>query len=255
MIAQSLSGLAWITSKEGEVPRLVGTSAIDHHGAMIFAAGILGALVKKGRTGEGGRVDVNLFSAALNLQAESLVCYFNGDKPNCSQQPKHVGSWYHEAPYGIYKTADRYIGLSLGNLPLMLKAIGAAGEFQAEQNEAYARREEISKFFAEKLKEKTFEKWAEIFEASDIWFTQVNDYEDLAEDPQQLHNGDLVEVKSWTGEAITLVTNPVRYNGKTAPIRLAPQKLGAQTSEVLTELGFSRAEQEELSQKGAVGLG
>ena len=255
MIAQSLSGLAWITSKEGEVPRLVGTSAIDHHGAMIFAAGILGALVKKGRTGEGGRVDVNLFSAALNLQAESLVCYFNGDKPKCSQQPNHVGSWYHEAPYGIYETADRYIGLSLGNLPLMLQAIGATGEFQAEQNEAYARREEISRFFAEKLKEKTFEKWAEIFEASDIWFTQVNDYEDLAEDPQQLHNGDLVKVKAWTGEEITLVANPVRYDGETAAIRQAPQKLGAQTSEILTELGISQNEQEELSQRGAVGLG
>ena len=184
MIAQSLSGLAWITSKEGEVPRLVGTSAIDHHGAMIFAAGILGALVKKGRTGKGGRVDVNLFSAALNLQAESLVCYFNGNKPECSQQPSHVGSWYHEAPYGIYETADRYIGLSLGNLPLMMEAIGASGEFQAEQNEAYARRDEISKFFADKLKEKTFAKWAEIFESKSIWFTQVNDYEDLAEDPQ-----------------------------------------------------------------------
>tara|TARA_B100001057_G_scaffold413711_2_gene430399 strand:- start:4912 stop:6099 length:1188 start_codon:yes stop_codon:yes gene_type:complete len=255
MIAQSLSGLAWITSKEGEVPRLVGTSAIDHHGAMIFAAGILGALVKKGRTGKGGRVDVNLFSAALNLQAESLVCYFNGNKPECSQQPSHVGSWYHEAPYGIYETADRYIGLSLGNLPLMMEAIGAAGEFQAEQNEAYARRDEISKFFADKLKEKTFEKWAEIFESKSIWFTQVNDYEDLAEDPQQLHNGDLVKVKAWTGEEITLVANPVRYDGETAAITLAPQKLGAQTSEVLTDLGFSRTEQEELSQKGAVGLG
>ena len=255
MIAQSLSGLAWITSKEGEVPRLVGTSAIDHHGAMIFAAGILGALVKKGRTGEGGRVDVNLFSAALNLQAESLVCYFNGDKPKCTQQPNHVGSWYHEAPYGIYQTADRYIGLSLGNLPLMLQAIGAVGEFQAEQNEAYARREGISRFFAEKLKEKTFEKWAEIFEASDIWFTQVNDYDDLAEDPQQLHNGDLVKVKAWTGEEITLVANPVRYDGETAAIRQAPQKLGAQTSEILTELGISQNEQEELSQRGAVGLG
>ena len=255
MIAQSLSGLAWITSKEGEVPRLVGTSAVDHHGAMIFAAGILGALVKKSRTGEGGRVDVNLFSAALNLQAESLVCYFNGDKPKCSQQPNHVGSWYHEAPYGIYETADRYIGLSLGNLPLMLQAIGAVGEFQATQNEAYTRREEISSFFAEKLKEKTFEKWAEIFEASDIWFTQVNDYDDLAEDPQQLHNGDLVKVKAWTGEEITLVANPVRYDRETAAIRLAPQKLGAQTSEVLMELGFSQAEQEELSRKGAVGLG
>lgn len=255
MIAQSLSGLAWITGKEGEVPRLVGTSAIDHHGAMIFAAGILGALVRKARTGEGGRVDVNLFSAALNLQAESLVCYFNGERPERSQQPSHVGSWYHEAPYGIYQTADCYIGLSLGNLPLMLEAIGAGGEFQAEQNEAYARRDEISKFFASKLRVKTFAEWAEIFEAHDIWFTQVNDYDALAEDPQQLHNGDLIKVEAWTGEEITLIANPVRYNGKTAPVTMAPQKLGAQTSEVLTDLGLSHEEQKALRKKGAIRLG
>ncbi|WP_371229218.1 CaiB/BaiF CoA transferase family protein [Roseovarius sp. 2305UL8-3] len=255
MIAQSLSGLAWITGKEGEVPRLVGTSAIDHHGAMIFAAGILGALVKKGRTGKGGRVDVNLFSAALNLQAESLVCYFNGEKPESAQQPGHVGSWYHEAPYGIYQTADRYIGLSLGNLPLMVEAIGAEGEIEAKQSEAFDRREEFSKLFAEKLKTKTFAEWAEIFEARDIWFTQVNDYDDLAEDPQQLHNGDLMKVEAWTGEEITLVANPVRYDGQTAPVTLAPQKLGAQTSEVLTDLGLSQEEQDALCKKGAIGLG
>lgn len=255
MIAQSLSGLAWITGKQDEGPRLVGTSAIDHHGAITYAAGILGALVQKARTGKGCRVDVNLFSAALNLQAESLVCYFNGEKPEGSQQPSHVGSWYHEAPYGIYQTADRYIGLSLGNLPLMLEAVGAAGEFQAEQNEAYARREEISKFFAGKLQEKTFDDWAEIFNARDIWFTQVNDYDDLAEDPQQIHNGDLMKVEAWTGEEITLVANPVRYDGKTAPVTLAPQKLGAQTREILDELGLSEEEQDALSQKGAIGLG
>lgn len=255
MIAQSLSGLAWITGKEGEVPRLVGTSAIDHHGAMIYAAGILGALVKKARTGEGGRVDVNLFSAALNLQAESLVCYFNGDKPKGSQQPSHVGSWYHEAPYGIYETADQFIGLSLGNLPSMLEAIGASGEFQAEQNEAYARRDDISKIFAGKLKAKSFAEWAAIFDARDIWYTQVNDYEDLAEDPQQIHNGDLMKVEAWTGEEITLVANPVRYDGTTTPVTLAPQKLGAQTSEVLTDLGFSEEEQETLRKKGAISLG
>ena len=255
MIAQSLSGLAWITGKQDEGPRLVGTSAIDHHGAITYAAGILGALVQKARTGKGCRVDVNLFSAALNLQAESLVCYFNGEKPEGSQQPSHVGSWYHEAPYGIYQTADRYIGLSLGNLPLMLEAVGAAGEFQAEQNEAYARREEISKFFAGKLQEKTFDDWAEIFNARDIWFTQVNDYDDLAEDPQQIHNGDLMKVEAWTGEEITLVANPVRYDGKTATVTLAPQKLGAQTREILDELGLSEEEQDALSQKGAIGLG
>ena len=255
MIAQSLSGLAWITGKEEEGPRLVGTSAVDHHGAMIYAAGILGALVKKARVGEGSRVEVNLFSAALNLQAESLVCYFNGESPESSQQPRNVGSWYHEAPYGIYETADGYIGLSLGNLPVMLEAIGADGEFQAEQNEAYARRDEISLFFTGKLKKKTFADWAEIFEARDIWFTQVNDYNDLAEDPQLIHNGDLIKVEAWTGEEITLLANPVRYDGKTAPVTLAPQRLGAQTVEVLSDLGITSEEQKALSEKGAIGLG
>ncbi len=255
MIAQSLSGLAWITGKEGQVPRLVGTSAIDHHGAMIFAAGILGALVKKARTGEGGRVDVNLFSSALNLQAESLVCFFNGDRPSTAQQPEHVGSWYHEAPYGIYETSDSYVGLSLGNLPVMLEAIGAKGEFQAEQNEAFARREEISAFFAKKLKTKTFDEWAEIFDAQDIWFTQVNDYSKLANDPQQIHNGDLMRVEAWTGEEITLLANPVRYDGNIAPVRLAPQKLGAQTTDVLSGLGLSQKEIEALQKKGAIGVG
>ncbi len=256
MIAQSLSGLAWITGKADESPRLVGTSAIDHHGAMIFAAGILGALVKKARTGEGGRVDVNLFSAAMHLQAESLVCYFNGEKPDQTCQPDHVGSWYHEAPYGIYETADRFIGLSLGNLKIMLEAIGADGdEFAAQQSEAFTRREEISAFFAAKLKQRTFDEWAEIFEANDVWFTQVNNYDDLADDPQQKHNGDLISVEAWNGEEITLLANPVRYDGQKAPVTLAPQKLGAQTSDILGELGVSETQMRALAEKGAIKLG
>ncbi len=253
MIAQSLSGMAWITGKTGEAPRLVGTSAIDHHGAMVYAAGILGALVQKARTGKGCRVDVNLFSAAMNLQAESLVCYFNGNKPESAQQPTHVGSWYHEAPYGIYETADRYIGLSLGNLEAMLDAIDVGDTFKASQSEAYVRREEISQVFATQLKTKTFAEWADIFEARKLWFTQVNDYDDLAADPQQIHNGDLIEVEAWTGEPVTLLANPVRYDGVSAPIRLAPQKLGAQTTEILTELGLDESEQEALLKKGAIG--
>ena len=253
MIAQSLSGLAWITGKEGQRPRLVGTSAVDHHGAMIYAAGILGALVQKARTGKGARVDVNLFSAALDLQAESLVCYFNGERPQSAQQPTHVGSWYHEAPYGIYETADGFIGLSLGDLEVMIDALGLKDDLAAEQSQAYIRREEISERFAKQLKKKTFAQWAEIFEARKIWFTQVNTYDDLAKDPQQIHNGDLIDVKSWNGETVKLVSNPVRYDGKTAPVRLPPQRLGAQTAEILGELGLSDAEQQALVENGAVG--
>ena len=64
-----------------------------------------------------------------------------------------------------------------------------------------------------------------------------------------------MKVEAWTGEEITLVANPVRYDGKAAPVTLAPQKLGAQTAEVLAELGLGDEELDALSQQGAIGLG
>ena len=57
-----------------------------------------------------------------------------------------------------------------------------------------------------------------------------------------------------TGETVKLVSNPVRYDGKAAPVRLPPQRLGAQTAEILGELGLSDAEQQALVENGAVGM-
>jgi len=255
MIAQSVSGLASITGKVGESPRLVGASVIDHHGAMIFAAGILAALVKKANTGEGGRVDVNLLSAALNLQAESLVCYFNGEKPDTSMQPTHVGSWYHEAPYGIYETKDKPIGLSLCQLDTIFNVLDIPADKRFEQKDAYTHREEISTIVAGALKKNTFAHWASALETQKLWYTQVNDYEQVAEDPQVRHNGDFVEMDGWNGEKITLMSHPVNYDGKRPEIKRAPQKLGAQTSEVLKNLGYSADELQKFVADGVIGVG
>jgi crotonobetainyl-CoA:carnitine CoA-transferase CaiB-like acyl-CoA transferase len=46
----------------------------------------------------------------------------------------------------------------------------------------------------------------------------------------------------------------VRYDGEAAEIRLAPQRLGAQSKEVLAELGFAGAEIAALAREGVVCL-
>ena len=73
LLIQALSGLAMVTGTREHGPRAVGVSAVDHHGAALFAAGILAALVRKERTGQGCRVDVSLLSAAIDLQMESFT--------------------------------------------------------------------------------------------------------------------------------------------------------------------------------------
>src|SRR5262245_61276387 len=75
LLAQALFGLMAITGQNAGGPRPVGVSAIDHHGAAVFAMGILAALLRRERTGQGCRVDASLMQAALDLQVESLTAW------------------------------------------------------------------------------------------------------------------------------------------------------------------------------------
>lgn len=92
-----------------------------------------------------------------------------------------------------------------------------------------------------------------MFEAHGIWHAAVNDYADVVTDPQVVHNKNFQVVRGATGAPITLVSHPVRYDGKLPEVRLPPQKLGAQTEEILKELGYDDHQLEDLSSKGAVG--
>src|SRR5437667_2289891 len=92
LLAQALFGIMAITGQRGGGPRPVGVSAVDHHGAALFAMGILAALLRRERTGKGCRVDANLMQAALDLQAESLVAWLNA-----ANRPATVNARPHSA--------------------------------------------------------------------------------------------------------------------------------------------------------------
>ena len=68
LLAQALFGIMAITGQASTGPRPVGVSLVDHHGAALFALGVLAAVVRRQRTGEGCRVDASLMQAALDLQ-------------------------------------------------------------------------------------------------------------------------------------------------------------------------------------------
>ncbi|MFL5075395.1 MAG: CaiB/BaiF CoA transferase family protein, partial [Microvirga sp.] len=258
LLAQALFGLMAITGQRTTGPRPVGVSAVDHHGAALLAMGILAALLRRARTGQGCRVDASLMQSALDLQAESLVAWLNApDRPKKVNAHKHVAGWYYGAPYGVYPTADGHIALSLIPLADLADAVGEPRLATFTEADSFTRQDQIGDLVAAALKARTTAEWAAILDQRKLWNAPVQDYAAIEKDPQVRHMEALVTVPGAGPEQapITLVNHPLRYDGEAAEVRLPPQPLGAQTAEVLQELGFSSQEVAALAIEGVVRLG
>ena len=255
LLAQALFGMAAITGQAHNGPRPAGVSIIDHHGAALFAMGILAAIVRRQRTGQGCRVDASLMQAALDLQAESLVAWLNApERPKSINAYRHVGGWYYAAPYGVYATRDGHLALSISPLPLIAEAIGEPKLATYTEKDTWKKQDEISALIADRLVTRTTADWTGIMEPLKIWHAPVQDYAQIAEDPQVKHMQALVTVPGGgpTKAPVTLVNHPVRYDGQAADVYLPPQRLGAQTAEILGELGMADTDIRALAAEGVV---
>jgi crotonobetainyl-CoA:carnitine CoA-transferase CaiB-like acyl-CoA transferase len=256
LLAQALFGMMAITGQASTGPRPAGASVIDHHGAALFAMGILAAIVRRQRTGQGCRVDASLMQSALDLQAESLVAWLNAPAKRPINAYRHVAGWYFAAPYGVYATSDGHLALSLSPLSALAEATREKRLASFSDKDSWTRQDEIGDLIARVLKTATTAEWIARLEPLKIWHAPVQGYAEIASDPQVRHMRSLVTVDG-TGDTrapLTLVNHPVLYDGQTAEVRLAPQRLGAQTAEVLAELGFAPAEIEALATDGIVKL-
>lgn len=254
LLVQALSGLATITGTAEGGPRAVGVSAADHHGAALFAAGILAALLRRERTGEGGRVDVSLLSAAIDLQLESFTCYLNGQRPEDVTQPSPLSGWYFGAPYGIYRTRDGFLAISLGKLSTVYNALECSSDNRVSDSDAYTRRDEAAKTIADAVSALSTSECEARFVKHEVWHARINDYADVVDDPQVRHNQTFTTIRGATGSDITLVRHPIKYDGQTPEVRLAPQALGAQTEEIMRELGYDGQGIDALLSKGVIAV-
>jgi len=255
LLAQALFGLMAITGEPESGPRPVGVSAVDHHGAALLALGIIAALFRRQRTGKGCRVEASLMQAALDLQAESLVGWLNaGKRPAAVSAGRHLGGWYYPAPYGVYPTRNGHLALSLCPLRTLAQTLEEPRLLSWSEEQTWTKQDQIGELIAERLVTRATEEWSALMEKAQIWHARVQGYDDIVCDAQVEHMQALVTVAGAgnTAAPITVVNHPVRYDGQSAQIRLPPQRLGAQSREVLAELGFASAEIDKFIRDGVV---
>ena len=249
LLAQSISGLTALNGS-GD-PYAVGCTLVDQHGATLAALGILAALLDRDRTGKGHRVDASLLNSALDIQMEPLGLYLNGGKLS-ERASTGLSTRYHEPPYGAYKTKDGYLTVSLTSFENLHKIFDSEAVDQFTRDDQLHDRVRFDKMVAEQMLKKTTAEWTALFEENSIWYAPVNEYEDMLKDPQVNHIQPFLEMDHPVAGHVKVLAHPLRYDGKTLPLRKLPPELGESTRELLSGLGYTEEQIQDLIEKGIV---
>jgi crotonobetainyl-CoA:carnitine CoA-transferase CaiB-like acyl-CoA transferase len=245
----ALNGLLGLTgAKDGPPVQSAGQIADLGGGALMAVFGILAALWRRERTGEGQFVDVSMTDGAqswLAMVAGQFLC--DGDVPARGTGMLNGGV----ACYLPHECADGWV--SVGALePKFWQAFCAGAEredllehqFAPPGSEGHGR-------IAEVFKERTKAEWAAFNDEHDCCIEPVLDMDEaLASELTQARDM-VVELEQPELGPVRLLGMPVKFSGTPGDATRPAPALGEHTEEVLREAGVGESEIEALMQSGA----
>ena len=253
LLLQAMSGMATLSGGGDGPPTPTGAAIIDEHAAALAAFGVVAALFDRTRSGRGHHIESNLLNAALDLQIEPFSYYLNNG-PLWPRSIPTMGTRTHAAPYGVYRTADGWIAVSMTTTDKLAKALEYPELASYTADDQTHRRDDVNKIVHERIAGRTTAQLMAAFDAADVWYAPVNEYPDVERDPQVAWNKAIMEFEHPDAGTVRVLAHPVRYDGEPPPFRRHPPRLGEHTREVLREAGYSDADIDELAAAGAAVL-
>ena len=235
----AVAGVLAMGGPEGGPPMMPGVQIADLAGGALWGAtAILGALVRRHRTGTGAFLDISMTEGALALLSAELGNVDCGAHPTRGKANLNGGL----ACYNIYRTRDdRYLAVGALEPKFWLALNQAVGrpttvaELIPEapvQAKAHA---ELAEIFATR----TAAEWQTALATSDCCVEVVTEMDELADHP--LHQAREVFFSFDAGPGIGQVRQARTPLGAPKSPRPPPTQ-GQHTREVLAEYGFSDVE-------------
>lgn len=240
----------------GKPPIPCGLSA-DQPAGLMLAIAILVALVSREKTGVGQRVSTDLFSVALYSHIWESVETLNRERI-------HVQSGIGATEEAIQKsfwTRDGLIELSPVfsdnalrdiSIALGLDDLSQDPRFSTEERQLAAS-ETLNDILAERFREKTTAEWLSILERQGVLCGEIKTFEEAVCDPQAEANEMVVEMEHPELGVLRFLGMPIRLHDTPSSLRIPPSGVGDHNREVLSEMGYSDKEIDELAAQGVFG--
>ena len=240
LLIQSESGFLSVTGTPGE-PSKAGCSIADISAGMYAYSNILAALIQRGKTGEGSRVEVSMLETMAEWMGYPLYYAFDGASPPPRSGAAHATIY----PYGPFTAGDgKVVMLGLQNErewaifcdKVLLQAELATDPRYATNSRRTAAREEIRALVEQAFAGLSVDQVAARLDAAGIANARVNDMHELWRHEQLRARRRWVEVDSPAGPLPALL--PPGLPGNVEARMDAVPALGQHTHSILAELGY-----------------
>jgi formyl-CoA transferase len=253
-VVQSYGGLAWEQGAADEdAPELVRGSLVDYYTGSLAVSGILLALVARGQTGAGQRIETSLLDGVLAMQAGRAFW------AEAVEPPDAVRDLLGDRVSRIYPTRDGHLYLYV-ELPKFWTGLCRTLGLDAWLDDPRLRtmvgrhthKAELIVAITERLAARTAAEWEARFAEADVPCTRIRSMAEMLVDPQALRNGTLATVQHPTLGPVRMLGVPVRLAGTPGAPAGPPPAIGEHTDAILGEAGLPAPEIARLRQAGVV---
>ena len=241
LLIQSESGFLSITGTPHS-PSKAGNSIADISAGMYAYSSILAALLQRGRTGRGTRIDVSLLETMVEWMSYPLYYAFEGAPP----PPRTAASHATIYPYGPFRAGDgKLVMLGLQNerewalfCERVLQRPELAGDERFASNaRRVAARAEVDAIVNETFSRLSAEEVVQRLELAGIANARINEMHEVWAHPQLAARERWTQVDTPAGKIPALLPPalPDSVQARMGPV----PGLGEHTDSVLGELGYS----------------
>lgn len=238
-LAQGMGGIMSLTGEPTGEPVKVGIGNADLVTGLYAGFAILAALRHRDRTGQGQHVDMALLDCQLALMTYEAENYLIS-----GQEPQRRGNGHPNiVPYQVFRAADGYLILAVGNDGQFAKfcafagldALAADPRF-ATNSARLAHREALIPLIAAEIVRHPRAYWLDGLESRGVPAGPVNTLPETFADPQVQARGMVVDTDHLHADQVRLLNSPIHMSATPPELRRAPPVLGQHTGNVLTEI-------------------
>ena len=240
---QAMSGVMSATGFAENPPVKAGVALCDFFAGIHLYGGVMTALVKRERTGNGSYVDVSMQESVFPSFASNLGLMFDSD---ISEAPTRVGNFHGGlsiAPYGVFPTKDGYTAIICNNDTHWHRLLDAMGKGESKDDERFKTMadrvqnlEDLTKLITSWSKTLTRAEIMALLNKARVPCGTVNDLDEVVEDENLHARGMIRWIKDAEGRRSLAAASPLHIDGINKVEYQSPPEFDSDRDNILKEL-------------------